>query len=245
MSNIFKSLNKKIEQFNQIKNNIPIDVLKKFQRAFDIEYANDSTTIEGNTLSLAETKLLLEDKISIGGKDLREIHEVVNHDAAFKYVRRCIDEDKSLNESIVKDIHAMLTNNIMLGGVYREVNVRIVGSRHFPPEPIKMYHKLQNFYADLIWKSEQLHPIELAAWTHAEFVNIHPFPDGNGRTSRLIMNYQLMKHGLLPVSIKNENKIKYFEALELYHTTQNLVPFVDMVATAQEEQLDLYLNIII
>ena len=88
-----------------------------------------------------------------------------------------------------------------------------------------------------------LNPIELAAFTHAEFVKIHPFEDGNGRTSRLIMNYQLMINGFLPVSITKENRLEYFNALESYAVDGDLELFTDMIAQLEEEQLDQYLSL--
>ena len=130
-----------------------------------------------------ETKLVLEDKLSIGGKELREIYEVVNHEKAFTYIQKCVAEGKPLDEGTVKDIHELLMENIFQGGVYRNVDVQITGAAHRPPSPDRMYIEIKNFYADLQDKSD-LNPIELAAWTHAEFVKIHPFTDGNGRTSR-------------------------------------------------------------
>ena len=107
--------------------------------AFEIEYTHNSTAIEGNTLSLMETKLLLEDQVSIGGKELREIYEVINHKKAFDYVKRRITEGKPLDENAVKDIHALLMENITAGGIYRNVDVYISGARHTPPSPNEMY----------------------------------------------------------------------------------------------------------
>ena len=89
-----------------------------------------------------------------------------------------------------------------------------------------------------------LNEIELAAFTHAEFVKIHPFVDGNGRTSRLIMNYQLMKSGFLPISIDKKDRLKYYNALEAYAVNDNLLEFVDMVANLQEEQLMNYIKMV-
>lgn len=219
------------------------NIFENFNKAFEIEYAHNSTAIEGNTLTLIETKVLLEDKISVGKKSLREIYEVVNHNKAFSYVKNCIAEDKPLDENIVKDIHSILMENILVGGVYRNVEVRITGARHKPPVPSEMYYQIKEFFSNLNFKSD-LNSIELAAWTHAEFVKIHPFVDGNGRTSRLIMNYQLMKHGFLPISVNKEDKLDYFNFLEEYAVNGNLEPFADFVAELEERQLNEYLSII-
>lgn len=101
---------------------------------------------------------------------------------------------------------------------------------------------MKRIYEDLKHKTD-LNPIELAAWTHAEFVRIHPFVDGNGRTSRLLMNYQLLSQGFLPVSIEKEDRLEYYNALEEYAVNGALQPFADLVAELEEGQLDLYLRL--
>ena len=239
----YKLLCRKKEQLKQLYEQLPKEVLQRFDKSFEIEYTHNSTAIEGNTLSLIQTKAVLEDGISVGGKTLREIYEVVNHDKAFGFIKKCIAEGKTLDEKIVKDIHALLMDNIITGGVYRNVEVRITGAKHKPPVPNEMYQQIKNFYADMPYK-ENGNDIELAAWTHAEFVKIHPFVDGNGRTSRMIMNYQLMASGFLPVSIAKENRLEYFEALEAYAVDGNLNPFAEMIAVLEEERLDEYLGIV-
>lgn len=161
-----------------------------------------------------------EHALSVGGKKLREIYEVINHNKAYQYVKACIAQGLPLNETIIKEIHAILMENIMVGGFYRE-----------------------NFYADLPVR-DAANVLELAAWTHAEFVRIHPFADGNGRTSRLIMNYQLLAHGFLPVSIAKEARLDYFNALEAYAVERDVTPFADMIASLEEQQLDRYLGMI-
>ena len=232
---------KKRDYYQLHKDKIPKTVQKNYDTNFEIVYTHNSTAIEGNTLSLLETKLLLEDKLSVGGKDLREIYEVLNHKKAYDHVCACIREQKPLEERTVKDIHALLMENIMVGGVYRNVEVRITGARHKPPAPSEAYQQLKFFFMDMPSQAAALNPIELAAWTHAEFVKIHPFADGNGRASRLIMNYQLMLAGFLPISIAKENRLPYFEALEAYAVDGDITPFAEMIATLAEEQLDQYI----
>lgn len=226
----------------EIRNSNSEKLFDNFDKAFEVDYAHNSTAIEGNTLTLIETKVLLEDEISVGNKSLREIYEVVNHNKAFAYVKKCISENKQLDENIVKDIHSILMENILVGGVYRNVEVRITGAKHKPPAPSEMYYQIKEFFSNINSKSD-LNPIELAAWTHAEFVKIHPFIDGNGRTSRLIMNYQLMRNEFLPVSINKEDRLEYFNLLEEYAVNGNLAPFVDFIAKLEEQQLDEYLSI--
>ena len=239
----YDMLCKKREQLKQIYERIPKEALQSFEKSFEIEYTHNSTAIEGNTLSLIQTKAVLEDGLSVGGKKLREIYEVVNHKRAFDYVKKCVLEGKALDENITKDIHALLMENILTGGIYRNVEVRITGAMHKPPVPSKMYQQIKNFYDDMKCTTKE-NAIELAAWTHAEFVKSHPFEDGNGRTSRMIMNYQLIASGFLPVSIAKENRLEYFEALEKYTMEGNLKPFADMIAELEEQRLDEYLGII-
>lgn len=217
--------------------------IESYNNAFEVEFAHNSTAIEGNTLTLMETKVVLEDGISIGGKALREIYEVVNHKKAFRYVKQCINEGLPLSEKIVKDIHALVMENIIAGGIYRNEEVVISGASHIPPARNEMYIQIKNFFADLMYK-KNLNPIEQAAWTHAEFVRIHPFQDGNGRTSRLIMNYQLMSYGFLPISIAKENRLDYYNALDKYAAQGILDDFTNMIVELEEAQLDKYISII-
>lgn len=238
----YHTLCEKRNQLNKIQRQLSKEALQSFDKSFEIEYTHNSTAIEGNTLSLLQTKAVLEDGLSVGGKTLREIYEVVNHDKAYRFIKKCIDEGKALDENIVKDIHSLLMENILTGGIYRNVEVRITGAEHKPPAPNEMFGQIKNFYANLECKNMS-NAIELAAWTHAEFVKIHPYVDGNGRTSRMIMNYQLMRAGFLPVSIAKENRLEYFEALESYAVDGNLEPFSEMIASLEEERLDEYLGI--
>lgn len=234
----YQELFRKKERYQRCRESIPEFTMFTYEQAFEVEYTHNSTAIEGNTLSLMETKILLEDGISIGGKDLREIYEAVNHRKAYRYVKDCIGQGKPLDEKIVKDIHALLMENIQTGGIYRNVQVYISGTCHMPPPPELMYRQVKDFYANLSWKGKELNQIELAAWTHAEFVKIHPFTDGNGRTSRLIMNYQLMAEGFPAVSVAKEDRLEYFKTLAAYAVEEDLQPFADLAAGLVDRQMD-------
>lgn len=236
----FERIQEKKLKYEQNKHKISAVTLSSYEKDFELTFTHNSTAIEGNTLTLMETKVVLEDGVSIGGKELREIYEVINHKKAYGYVKKCISENKPLDENIVKDLHAILTENIIIGGVYRKEEVRISGAGFTPPAGNEMYMQIKNFYGDLKVKENELNPIELAAWTHAEFVRIHPYIDGNGRTSRLIMNYQLLIHGYLPISVAKENRLDYYNALEQYAVNGDLKPFADLVAELEEAQLDIY-----
>ena len=239
----FERILLKKERYEQSKSKIDSITLSTYEKDFELRFTYNSTAIEGNTLTLVETKVLLEDGVSVGGKELREIYEVVNHKKAYDYVKKCIAQNKSLTEDIVKDLHMILTENIIAGGIYRNQEVRISGAGFTPPAGNEMYIQIKAFYEEVDNKAG-LNPIELAAWTHAEFVRIHPFIDGNGRTSRLLMNYQLMLHDFLPVSVDKENRLDYYNALERYAVHKDLNPFADFIAELEEKQLDEYLKLI-
>jgi len=143
---------------------IPKVIKEKFDRAFDIEYIHNSNAIEGNTLTLRETKLIVEDGLSVGGKPLREIYEAVSHDKAFTYVKQCVSQGKTLTEMIVKDIHSLLMENIIVGGVYRYQPVRITGASHKPPSGEEMYSQIKEFFYTL--ERRELDAISLSAYIH-------------------------------------------------------------------------------
>ena len=237
--NLMELLEKQ-KQYEALRDTFPEVTLASYEKAFEVEYTHHSTAIEGNTLTLMETKVVLEDGIAIGGKSLREIYEVVNHKKAYQYVKECIRQGLALDEKIVKDIHALLMENILIGGIYRREEVMISGASHTPPAGNEMYAQIKNFYTEMEEKKD-LNGVELAAWTHAEFVRIHPFADGNGRTSRLLMNYQLLSKGFLPVSIAKENRLDYYNALDKYAAQGELEEFTNLIAGLEEKQLDKYL----
>lgn len=227
MNDKLKRLEDKKNYYKKHKGIIPKLTLEKYELDFAIRYTHESTKIEGNTLSLIENKLIIEDRMSIGGKSLREVYEVENHNKAFQYIKDNINKGIKLDNNVIKDIHEILMDNIL---------------QHKPPSRTEMYNRLNAFYYDL--KNKNLNPIEKAAWVHAEFVVIHPFEDGNGRTSRMLMNYILMENGYLPVNIESENKISYYEALDEYGKSKNLDPFLELVVNLEEDQLDTYIDLI-
>ncbi len=232
----------KAKKYYELVQTVNATALAKWEDSFELEYTHESTAMEGNTLSLMETKVVLEDGISVGGKHLREIFEVVNHKKAYDFIKARIAGEEPLTESTVKDIHSILMENIFAGGFYRNVNVRITGAAHTPPAPDEAYRQMKNFFADLSWRYKD-DPITLAAWTHAEFVRIHPFIDGNGRTSRLLMNYQLLANALVSVSVPKLDRLEYFRYLEEYAVNGNIEPFADYVARLEEKRLDDFLQL--
>ncbi|NOU15114.1 MAG: Fic family protein [Methylococcaceae bacterium] len=209
-----------------------------------LEWTYHSNAIEGNTLTLKETKVVLEG-ITIGGKPLREHFEVINHKEAIDYVEAIVHNEEALSEWRIKSIHQLVLKNIddRNAGQYRQENVVIAGAEHLPPDDIKVPDAM----AGLIERysgSGELHPVECAARLHVDFVGIHPFVDGNGRTSRLLMNFELMRRGFLPVIIPVENRLAYYDALDTAHTRGDYSLFIELVANLEQATLERYLRIV-
>lgn len=186
----------KIRLFQHILNKLTDAEKENWESKFAIEYTHNSTAIEGNTLSLIETKMVLEDGIAPNEKSLREIDEIRFHHNAFEYIKKQALA-KPLDEEIIKDIHERVLPVDGIGGLYRTIPVYIRGAEHVPPNP-KRVREFMKFFIEDFQKKQQLEPAEKAAWLHAEFVKIHPFQDGNGRTGRLMMNYSLIGDGYPP-----------------------------------------------
>lgn len=201
-------------------------------RDFELTFTHDSTKIEGNTLTIFEVKTILEDGISIGGKKLREIYEVINNQKAFNFIKNSIKNNEDLTEDKIKDIHEIVVENIFFGGIYRNINVRISGASFIPPEFTKVREEIKNFIFDYKVLKKKLNPIELAGFVHAEFVRIHPFSDGNGRCARLLMNYILMENNFKPITINPNDRIEYYNALDFYGKNRDL------------KNLNLFINLI-
>lgn len=199
---------------------------KKIQEDFELNFIYDSNAIEGNTLTLQETKVVLEG-ITIGGKSLREHFEVINHQEAIAYMKDIVKNKEDLSEWQIKSIHSLILKNIddENAGKYRNVNVRISGAKHIPPDYLKLNDEMLSFIKYYQEDAQKLHPIIRASRVHIYLAQIHPFIDGNGRTARLLMNLELLKNNFLPINIKNKNKLEYYEALDTAHCDKNYSKF--------------------
>lgn len=209
-------IDKLIKEIKEKENKISKETLDKIREDLNIRFTHESTKIEGNTLTIYEVKQVLVDKVAVGGKDLREIFEVINHEKAFNYVFKSIEENKDLSEELIKDIHEILLDNIFHGGIYRSENVRITGASFSPPSWDKVRDEMKFFIDEYKNKSKVLHPVNLAAWVHGDFIRIHPFVDGNGRCARLIMNFVLLKNNYLPIIILASERARYYEVLDKF-----------------------------
>lgn len=232
---------KKVDLFNVVFPKLSTFEKNDWEENFMVEFTHDSTSIEGNTLTLIETKMILTDHLVPAETSLRELDEVRDHASAWTFVKENARKGVALTENLIRDIHERVVLPEGIGGIYRRIPVYIRGAQHVPPHPHKVLDAMNNF----IYRMEHdqfPNQIEKAAWIHAEFVKIHPFQDGNRRTARLIMNYFLLTHGMPPTSIKRKNRQEYFVSLEEYAVHDVIDPFVLLLRTNMERELDEFLS---
>ena len=215
--------------------------LARLQETFRVDLTYNSNAIEGNSLSLNETKLVLEEGLTIGGKSMKEHLEVTNHSQAIDFVESLVGKH-ALEEIDVLNLHAIILDKIdpQNAGFYRHGAVRISGTTYLPPNPAKVPALMQEVYARLnTWGGE---PIETGARIHQRFVDIHPFIDGNGRTARLLLNLYLMRNGYPPVIILRAERAKYIRTIMKARVENDITPFANFVGKAMERSLDIYLD---
>ena len=226
------------------KRPIPKETLKSLKESINLEWIYNSNGIEGNTLTLRETQVVLEG-ITVGGKTLTEHLEAINHEKAILYLDDLVKDKQPITEWNIKNIHQLILKEIdnENAGRYRKENVTIKGATHIPPDFVKVPELMEKLILNYeTWN--KYHPIIQAALLHGELVKIHPFIDGNGRTSRLIMNLDLMNHGYDPVIIKKENRLEYYEVLDKAHITEDYTDFVKLVTKLEIEMLKKYLKLL-
>ena len=177
-----------------------------------------------------------------GGETLREHFEAINHREAIYFTEGLVQEKAPLTEGVIRSIQGFILKNIddLHAGVYRKANVFIVGAEHRPPEAWRAEGEMHDFIHWYRHQEEGLHSLERAARVHADFVKIHPFVDGNGRTSRLLMNFELMKSGFPPAILPVEKRLEYYETLDRAHTKGEYAPFLLLIAKMVEEGFEPY-----
>jgi Fic family protein len=219
---------------------LPKDVLQRLYHEFRLAHTYNSDAIEGNTLSLQETQLILEDGITIGGRSIKEHLEALGNASAFDRIEVLAKGNKELDHVIIQEIHELVTKGqLMDSGRYRVHNVRITGANFTPPD----FSKVIPLVDDLLEKIRKMkeHRIALASYLHYRFVWIHPFSDGNGRVARLLMNLYLMRYGYPPTVLKKQDRRKYYNYLNKANDG-NLGPFVNFIAKAVDASLSLYIS---
>lgn len=215
---------------------------QRLAEEFAVEYTYNSNAIEGNTLTLRETDMVLRG-LTIDKKPLKDHMEAVGHKEAFDYVRQLVQSATPISERIIQQIHYLvLADKKDDRGVYRRVPVRIMGAAHEPVQPYLIAPQMEQLLARYANSAE--HIITKLARFHIEFESIHPFIDGNGRTGRLLINLELMKAGFPPIDIKFTDRIAYYNAFDEYHVKHDLSAMEKLFAGYIHERLDLYLSIL-
>ena len=216
--------------------------LERLNEEFTVEYTYNSNAIEGNTLTLRETDLVLRG-LTVDQKPLKDHMEAVGHKEAFDFVRELVKENAPLTESVIKQIHwLVLADKKDDRGVYRRVPVRIMGAHHQPVQPYLIGPKMEQLLSDYAGSKE--HIVTKLARFHIGFEGIHPFIDGNGRTGRLLVNLELMKAGYPPIDIKFTDSAAYYNAFDEYHTKHNLSAMESLFAGYINARLDTYLKML-
>jgi Fic family protein len=235
------------EKLNQLKTRLdecrPLDssIVRNLREDLLVRWTYHSNAIEGNSLTLRETKVVLEG-VTVGGRRLQDHLEAINHRDAILLLEEMVQQGEPLREWQIKSLHQLILRGIddANAGVYRRVNVLISGAQHTPPSALRVPDMMEDF---IRWSSEEatsLHPVERAARVHSDFVRIHPFTDGNGRTSRLLMNLELLKAGWPPVILPVERRLAYYDALDVHHVRGDFVPFLDIITELVEQSFSPY-----
>ncbi len=220
---------------------LPREIVENLHDDLILRWTYNSNAIEGNTLTLKETKVALEG-ITIGGKTMREHFEAINHREAILYVEELDKKNESLTQWQIKSLHQLILRNIddEQAGRYRNVNVVISGASHKPPDHVLVPEEMERFIGWCAAEAVNLHPVERAARVHADFVKIHPFIDGNGRTARLLMNLELIKAGFPAAVLTVERRLAYYEALDHAHIRGDYEPFLNMMEEIVEQSFEPY-----
>lgn len=232
----------------QLKDKRPLTPteVKRLHDEFIIENTYHSNAIEGNTLTLRETAMILQDGITIAEKPLKEHLDLIGYKDAFEYIFEISSQNVPLTEKVIKDIHTLvLMNDYSNRGVYRRIPVFIVGAEHNPPQPYLVPIQMEQLISDYENLEQTKHIIECVSIFHLRFEGIHPFIDGNGRTGRLILNLELIKHGLLPINIKFTDRSLYYSCFDDYygckHSSDSLT---NLIAKYEIEELKKRLDIL-
>ncbi len=215
---------------------------QRLNEEFIVEYTYNSNAIEGSTLTLRETDMVLKG-LTIDQKPLKEHMEAVGHKEAFEFVSGLVKDKVPLTESVIKQIHYLvLADKKDDRGVYRRVPVKILGAKREPVQPYLIQPKMEALIKNYNESTEEI--ISKLARFHIEFEVVHPFIDGNGSTGRLIVNLELMKAGYPPIDIKFTDRVSYYNAFDAYHEKHDLSPMKKLFASYIKERLDAYLSIL-
>ena len=240
---VLAEIEQKRDRLNAMRPLTPGEV-KRLQEEFMVEFTYNSNAIEGNTLTLKETAMVL-DGMTIDQKPLKDHLEAVGHRDAFLYIQDIAKQELPLSEFVIKNIHSLvLMNQPEDKGVYRRIPVRIMGAYTEPVQPYLIEPKITELLKVNEERKVTMNNIERIARFHLEFEGIHPFIDGNGRTGRLIMNLDLIRNGYPAINVKFADRKKYYDAFDAYFRDGNAEEMTELIAGYVNQRLDEYLEIL-
>ena len=220
--------------------------MEKMKEYYAVKYTYDSNRIEGNTLTMQETFLVVKEGLTVSGKSMTEHLEAINHYEAIDFIVDIVKQKESFTERTLKEIHYLILKSIdkMNAGAYRNVPVFISGSAHLPPQPYLLARKMEEVFEFYRENKNKMHPVILAAEMHERIVSVHPFIDGNGRTSRLSMNLVLLMNGFTIANIQGDmdSRMAYYNALESVRTENSPSKLYKLIAYAVKESLELHIK---
>lgn len=244
--------NKLIEQVDDLRKCLdsfrPFDKfqLKNLEDYYAVSYTYESNRIEGNTLTQNETHLVINKGMTVQGKPMKDHLEAINHKEAYEYIVDLAKNKVEINEREVLRIHALILRAIDKdnAGQYRGVNIKVGESAYVFPQPFLVPKLMEDYFIWYNENKEKLHPVLLAGEMHSKLVTIHPFIDGNGRTSRLVMNLILLQHGypLVNISGEKEERQAYYDCLQIAQTKKDYLPFLNYVLTQEKQSLFEYIR---
>lgn len=240
---VSNTLQKLLNDIDHLKSSLCINLLENnaVNQKFDLEFTYESNHIEGNTLTLNETELVVNEGQTIAGKGMREHLEAINHQEAIAYIKNKITDNSTFNSNDLIAIHKLLLRGILPkeAGNYRNIPLTLKEKKITSVEPSKIQNEIE---ALLNWyKKNNLHPVVLAATVKEKLLAIHPFMNGNGKISRLLMNFTLLKHGYAIANIKAEEKKDiYYQTIKASLSDENKEDFIMFIAQTEKENLENY-----
>ncbi len=243
LKKLFQDIDIKLNKLSTIRP-LTQGEIERLREEFLIEYTYNSNAIEGNTLTLQETAMVLEG-VTINQKPLKEHLEAIGHRDAFQYVEGLVKDKVELSEYAIKVIHSLvLMDRPEDKGVYRRIPVRIMGAFHEPPQPYMVEPLMRDLLLKHAERKKSMHIVEAVALFHLDFEGIHPFIDGNGRTGRLLMNLELMQNGYPAIYIKFTDRRRYYDAFDLHYRSKSAELMIRIIAEYMNERLGQYLTVL-
>ncbi|MFA7561017.1 MAG: Fic family protein [Candidatus Izemoplasmatales bacterium] len=229
------------EQLINKKKTLSKEELANLCDEFDKRFIYESTSFDNDDFTYEDVCFLLEDHSrEFPDKKANRRQAIINNYHAINQVHRLVQKKQELSETIVKDLHQMLVEGIITGGVYRTRDLFILGAKHVPPTYLKIFKKMDQYFSDL--ENPDLKGLKKAAFAHLQLLKIYPFMDANGRLARLLLNYQLELEGYLPVSITKEQRDDYFHNIDEYKINKRIEPFVEFLAELEAKRIEEFLK---